>query len=134
MPLRFPSHARRLVTRSLRRLLWASLLLGAGSCDGVRWGDTLDQDLPPAEAAACRQAVAAELTQQGVNPERVRRIYYRRVTPRQKGAIGRNPGYRAWVYPRLGRQVMIIDLSGSCQVRGVRLHGPERGEGGSGGM
>jgi len=128
-------HLGRLATRPARRLLWATLLLGASACGWVELGDTLTTDLPPAEAAACRQAVADELTRQGVNAARIRRIYYERLQNRQRGAQGRAPGYKAWIYPKQGREVMIIELSGTCQVRKVWLQGPERGDAsGSGGM
>jgi hypothetical protein len=127
-------HHRSLGTKHLRRLVWAVLLSGLSACGGVELGDTLTQDLPPAEAAACRQAVADELTRQGVSAERIRRIYYERLTNRLRGATRRNTGYRAWVYPRQGREAMIIELSGSCQVRDVWMHGPEGGDsGGTGG-
>lgn len=117
--------------RPLSGLVLASLLFGPSACGGVKLGDTLTQDLPPAEAAACRRAVVDEMTRQGVNAERVRRIYYERLTDRQRGGTGGNTGYRAWIYPKVGREAMIIEISGRCQVRGVWMHVPDGG--GSGG-
>lgn len=123
---------RRLLPRPLACLVRATLLFALSACGGVELGDTLTTDLPPAEAAACRQVVANEMTRQGVNPERVRRIYYERLQNRYRGGTGRNTGYKAWIYPKVGRQVMIIELSGSCQVRDVWLQGPEGSESGGG--
>jgi hypothetical protein len=127
MAIRSPRHHwryhRRRALRAFRHIVWVSLLSGASACGGVELGDTLTQDLPPAEAAACRQVVADELTRQGVNAERIRRIYYERLTNQKRGATGRAPGYQAWIYPKGGGDIMIIELSGSCQVRGVRMQG-----------
>jgi len=109
-------------------LLWVALSLAASACGGVELGDILSRDMPPTQAKACRDAVAAEMARQGVNPERVKRIYYERMQNRQRGGDFRNTGYRAWVYPKLGREAMVIEITNSCQVRDVYMQGPEGGD------
>jgi hypothetical protein len=118
------------VKRPLRRLLLGSLLAGLGACDLVELGDALTRDLPPAQAAACRQAVAEEIARQGIAEDQVRRIYYQRVSLARRGAARTGAGFLAWVYPKKeGPGAMIVEISESCQVREVRFHRPPRGEG-----
>ena len=114
-----------LATRGWLGLIWGAVLFGVCACGGVKLGDILSRDMPPAQAKACRDAVAAEMARQGVNPERVKRIYYERMQNRQRGGTFRNTGYRAWVYPKFGRQAMVIEISNSCQVLDVYMQGPE---------
>lgn len=113
--------------RPLRWLFLASLLYGLGACAGVEFGDALTRDLTPAQAAACRQVVAEEVARQGISTEQVRRIYYQSQSLSQRGAIRQGAGYQVWVYPKkAGSGAMIIELSGSCQVRDVRFHRASR--------
>ncbi len=108
--------------RPVRRHLWVLLLAGLSACGGVKLGDALTRDLPPGQAAACRQAVADELTRQGVRSENIRLIHYQKQTTSLRGASREGSGYQAWVYPKVGRDALIIELSEGCQVRGVRVH------------
>lgn len=106
------------------------MAFGLGACDLVRFSDALTRDLTPAQAAVCRQRVAEEVARQGIGDEQVRRIHYQRISLSQHGAVTKGAGYEAWVYPRKeGPGALVIELSGSCEVRGFRYHQPEPGSG-----
>lgn len=110
------------------------LLCGLSACGYVELGDALDRDLTPGQAAACRQAVADELRRQGVASDRIRRIHYQKQSISLRGATGRVSGYEAWVYPNVGRDALIIELSQSCQVLGSWVHHAGEGMSNGGGM
>lgn len=105
-------------------LLLAVLLCGLTACDGIRYGNPLEQDLPAGEAEACRQAVDQEIARQGVSQAQVRRIHFQRRYAKRRDASNRVTGYDAWVYPvKEGPGAMIVELSESCQVTNVWYRG-----------
>lgn len=124
---------KRTVGAPARCLLPAALILGFGAlglsaCGWVEMGDSLTRDLPPGQAAACRQTVAKEIARQGIGEEQVRRIHFQRQSISQRGATRQGAGFQAWVYPKKeGSGALIIDLTESCEVRDVRYHLPSRG-------
>jgi hypothetical protein len=107
----------------------ALALLGAGlvlmtACEGAQiGGDALSLNLPPQQSQACRNATRDALAEHNVSEEWIRGIYYQAIRPSRRSSSTRPTGFEAWVYPRDGNGVLVVELSINCQVRRVRAQG-----------
>ena len=103
---------------------FAAVLLLLTACGSFeRGGDGLSNHLTPREARVCRDNVRAELLSHGVTDQWVQRIQYH-VTGRNS-RYGRGPvsGFEAWVHPRSGGGVIVIELTEFCIVRQIWTRG-----------
>ena len=116
--------------RQRLRIMATLALLGAGllllsACEGVRFGggDGLSLHLTPREAQVCRDNVHNALVQRNVTKDWVQRIQYHAVRRNTRGARGRVSGFQAWVHPRSGGGVLVVELTEFCIVRQVWARG-----------
>jgi hypothetical protein len=107
----------------------ALALLGAGlvlmtACEGVPIGsDALSLNLPAQQSQACRDATRDALAEQNVSEEWIRSINYQAIVPSRRSNSTRPTGFEAWVYPRDGNGVLVVELTINCRVRRVRAQG-----------
>ena len=103
---------------------WSAGLFLLSACEGIQLGgDALSMNLPPRQAQTCRDATWEALAERNVTPQWARRVHYQAI--RASSRTGSNPlrGFEAWVYPRTGRGVLVVELNASCQVRAIRQQG-----------
>jgi hypothetical protein len=94
------------------------------ACEGAQiGGDALSLNLPPQQSQACRDATRVALAEQNVSEEWVRSIYYQAISPSRRSSSTRPTGFEAWVYPKDGQGVLVVELTTTCQVRRVRTQG-----------
>ena len=104
-------------TRVIFSICFGLFVLGA--CEGVRIGsDALVQHLPPGQDQVCRTAVRNALAKTNVSQDWIRRVNYKAVR------VGnRISGFQAWVYPKEGGGVLVVELSDQCRVRRIWASG-----------
>lgn len=99
--------------------LYGGALLLVSACEGVQIGeDALVKHLPPGQDQACRAAVRDALAEKGVSEDWIRRLHYRAVR-----AGNRISGFEAWVYPKEGSGVLVVELSTKCRVTRIWARG-----------
>jgi hypothetical protein len=104
-------------------LLGAALVLMT-ACEGLQIGsDALSLNLPPQQSQACRDATRDALAEQNVTEDWIRSIHYQAIRPSRRSSSTRPTGFEAWVYPRDGNGVLVVELSMNCQVRRIRAQG-----------
>lgn len=110
--------------RSRPSAMAAAALFGAGlfllsSCDGIRTGgDGLSMHLPPVEAQVCRDAVRDALAERNVTEDWIGRIRYQ-----VRRAGRRITGVEAWVHPKAGGGVLVVELTDTCRVTRIWARG-----------
>jgi hypothetical protein len=99
-------------------MLGAGLLLSS-SCESLQTGgDGLSFVLSPEKAQVCRDAVQEALAEKNVTEDWIDRIRYK---AHRRGRHA--TGFQAWVYPKAGGGVLVVELSQVCRVTRIWARG-----------
>lgn len=99
-------------------ILGACLLLSS-SCESLQIGhDGLSMHLSNQKAQVCRDAVKVALAERNVTEDWIDRIRYK---AHRRGRHA--TGFQAWVYPKEGGGVLVVELSQVCRVTRIWARG-----------